>query len=518
MPRLATRLSHVRDRAAGAGGSVTRVRAFAREEPLLLAIVACAAVAYAAYSLLRHHHLGSGTFDLGLHDQGMWHLSRFETPESTLFATLVGSGPDVELGLPNLLGDHFSPILALLAPLYWVWPDPRMLLIAQAVLIAVSAVPVFLYARPRLGRPGAHLIALAYLSFWGTHAAVEYDFHELAFAPLFIALAIYWADLDRWKSCFAALALLLLTKEDSAVFLVFFGVYLLVLRRPRQAFAAIAAGVAWYALVVKLLIPHLAGGRDYNHWYYGRLGSDFPDALRNVVRHPGLPFSILVDPPEKTRTLLKLVVPFLGTIVYSPLLILALFFILANMLAADELEWSTQFHHWLAIAPVLAMGAADGLKNLIGWFGFGRRAMVVAAAAAAAIVVGNVALAKRFPLWQGLSAAVRGDVNIADAHEWQGLPGYEEAAGRAFDRVPAHSGSVAAQNELVPHLSARSRIHLIRPPFPAADYLVFHTSRGSPFPYKTVAEQQRAIAPLRPRYDRIFAEKGFEVLRRKDVR
>lgn len=514
-----TRLSHARGRlAAGAGSSVTRVRAFALAQPLLLAMVVGAAVAYAAFSLLRHRYLGSGTLDLGLYDQAVWHYSRFETPESTLLAKLIDGGPAAEIGLPSLLGDHFSPLLALLAPLYWILPDARSLLIAQAVLIAASAVPVFLYALPRLGRVGAHLIALAYLFFWGIHSAVEYDFHEIAFVPLFIALAIYWADLDRWKGCFAALAMLLLTREDLSVFLVFFGVYLLVLRRPRQALAAIVAGVTWYAVVVKLLMPQLAGGRAYNHWYYGRLGSDFPEALGNVARHPGLPFSILVEPAEKMRTLLKVVVPFLGTIVYSPLLILALPFVLENLLADNKFLWGTELQYWLAIAPVLAMGAADGLENLIGWFGFGRRAMMVATAAAAVILVANVALAKRFPVWRGLSTAVRGDVVSARAYAWRGIPGFEQAAGRALARVPAHDGSVAAQDEFVPHLSARSRIYVIRPPVPAADYLVFHTSRGSPFPYKTLAEQQRDIAPLRPRYDRIFAEKGFEVLRRKDVR
>ena len=53
----------------------------------------------------------------------------------------------------NLLGDHFHPLIAVLAPLYWIWDDPRMLLLAQAALFAASMVPVARFAERR--RPAA---------------------------------------------------------------------------------------------------------------------------------------------------------------------------------------------------------------------------------------------------------------------------------------------------------------------------------------------------------------------------
>ncbi len=37
------------------------------------------------------------------------------------------------------------------APLWWVWPDPELLLVVQAVAIALGALPVFLLARKHLG-------------------------------------------------------------------------------------------------------------------------------------------------------------------------------------------------------------------------------------------------------------------------------------------------------------------------------------------------------------------------------
>ena len=124
-------------------GSVRRVRrpafrAVLFGEPWLLPLVGLVAVIDAFASIVRHVNFGSGT-DVAIFDQVVWHYSRFEAPYSSI-------------KYENILGDHFHPLVAVLAPLYWVWSDPRMLLIAQSLLVAASIVPVFLFARSRFGR------------------------------------------------------------------------------------------------------------------------------------------------------------------------------------------------------------------------------------------------------------------------------------------------------------------------------------------------------------------------------
>ena len=49
------------------------------------------------------------------------------------------------------LAGHVDPLLALFAPLWWLWPDPRMLLVAQAVIVATGALPAFWLGRRWLG-------------------------------------------------------------------------------------------------------------------------------------------------------------------------------------------------------------------------------------------------------------------------------------------------------------------------------------------------------------------------------
>src|SRR5204862_254103 len=65
-----------------------------------------AAAGFSAISLFRYVHFGANGFDLGIQDQTVWGYSRLEMIANTV------------LGVPNLLGDHFNPILMVLAPFY----------------------------------------------------------------------------------------------------------------------------------------------------------------------------------------------------------------------------------------------------------------------------------------------------------------------------------------------------------------------------------------------------------------
>lgn len=50
----------------------------------LVWLVAIFALAYSLYGVVRHRHFGSSAYDLGIFDQAVWHLSRFEAPASTI--------------------------------------------------------------------------------------------------------------------------------------------------------------------------------------------------------------------------------------------------------------------------------------------------------------------------------------------------------------------------------------------------------------------------------------------------
>ena len=103
--------------------------------------------AYAAVSVSRHANLRTGGYDLGIFEQAVRGYASLRAPVSELKGTGF-----------NLLGDHFHPILALLAPAYRIAPGPVTLLVAQAALLAVSVIPVTRLAirvvGPRAGTAG----------------------------------------------------------------------------------------------------------------------------------------------------------------------------------------------------------------------------------------------------------------------------------------------------------------------------------------------------------------------------
>jgi hypothetical protein len=89
----------------------------------------------------------------------------------------------------HLLGDHFHPILILLAPIYRLFPSPLTLLIVQAALLALSAVPMTRLAVARFGTRGGLAIGTAYGLSWSIQQAAGFDFHEICFAVPLLAFS-----------------------------------------------------------------------------------------------------------------------------------------------------------------------------------------------------------------------------------------------------------------------------------------------------------------------------------------
>lgn len=217
------------------------MRVVVRSERWALGIIgAFYGAAYALYGLFRHWQFGS-SYDLGIFDQAVWHLSRLEAPASTIS------------GFTNILGDHFYPVIALLAPLYWLDPGPEMLIAAQAALFALSIVPVFLFVRSRLPSGPALGLAVAYGCFWGIQRAAAFDVHETAFSPLVVATAILAVDRQKWVLFWVMAAMMMLIKEDHSPLVGAFGIYLLIRGETRRGVIAMVTSVAAALVVVGVI-------------------------------------------------------------------------------------------------------------------------------------------------------------------------------------------------------------------------------------------------------------------------
>ena len=213
-------------------------------------------------SLILNYTFQTSSYDLVIFDEAVRSYARFQPGISVIKGLHHNFGPNF-----SVLGDHWSPILAALAPLYWIYNSPETLLVAQAVLFALALPSLWLFTRRAFGGGrkaivAAYLVAVAYGLSWPIASAAAFDFHEVAFAPVLTAVALERLQAGL-RTALVALAVLLLVKEDMGLFVAGIGVYLAVIRTQmvaRQRLVAvilIVVGVTDTWVATYLLIPAL---------------------------------------------------------------------------------------------------------------------------------------------------------------------------------------------------------------------------------------------------------------------
>jgi uncharacterized membrane protein len=436
------------------------------------------AVAYACISLFRHWHFGSSR-DLAIFDQAVWHLSCFEAPASTLSQHV------------NIFGDHFSPILIALTPLYWLAPAPEMLLVAQAVLLAASIIPVHLYLRTRLEPAHAWPLTISYALFWGIQRTALSDFHELAFAPLLIALSVLAALRGRWGRLWIYVGLICLTKEDLVPFLGGLGLYLTWTGAKRRGLLLIATSIVAFLGIMIVVIPWLNGGQP----------SAYADQYADLLARPWLMPARLLTPMDKSETVLFWLLPFLFLPLFSPLSALAIPIAISRLLSPDPNHWGHGGHYSAPLAPVLAMAAGDALSKISSRIADSvvrtRAGLVIAivCALSSALVPGHQPLLRLF----------------SPGH-YRALPDAAEIE-QALRSIPA-GASVVSQSALAPHLSHRNDLYLLESPFRDADYVVVSTTLD-PWPLAGPDAVAKAVDHyLAIGFQEIFRSADCTILRR----
>jgi uncharacterized membrane protein len=434
------------------------------------AFAVAAAIGYALAAVYRHDHYGSNAQDLGVYDQTIWGYSLLEMIPNTVTHS------------PNLLGDHFEPILMAVAPLFWVWDDVRMLLLLQGALLAAASLPIFFWARRELGTLPALGFQLAYLVFWGVIGGDLYDFHEVAIAAPIVSLALYGLLTGRPVLLLAMALLAFLTKENLALTFAAIGIYAVVAqRRYRLGLGLFAVSVGWFAIVLKVVIPAISG-TSYAHWEYQALGSGPGEALGHVVRHPVDTVRLFFTPSAKARSLFNLFAPWLFLPLASPLLIVALPSLAERFLSSRPEFWAQGFHYSLVLAPILAFAAVDATVRLRGLVGAGRRELATAAVAGCTLLAGMYFTFGRIkPLDELRRYTTSAQIAQIDS---------------CLATIPSDA-SVSATSALVPHLSHRRVLYwLQRRPLPATQFYAVDTSTWH-FPLelgelKRLVERRRA--------------------------
>jgi uncharacterized membrane protein len=406
---------------------------------LLWSAIAAYAAAFSALSILRHRAFATGRFDLGNMVQAVWSTAHGHPLQITGLR-----GDQI-----SRLGSHFDPILAAFTPLWLVWPSPDMLLVAQAVAVALGALPVYWLARKHLGHERAGLgFALAYLIYPPTEWLTLNEFHAVALACPLLLFAIWYLDEGRLLPFAAFAAVAATTKEEIALVVAGLGLWYALAHGRRLSGAAVAAaGVAVALVAIEVVIPH-----------FNRAGtSSFFTRYSEVGSTPGgIVHTALTDPWRIVTTALtgrglgylaRLVLPLGLLVVLAPLaLIAALPELAVNLLSAATTQTSIRFHYTAGLIPVLIAAAIFGAARL-------QRLRPGLPVATGALVLGLVSsyLLGPIPVWRYFPG---GQSHQARAAE---VSAHDRIAARALRLIP-HNAVVSATNSLGAHLSARRRV------------------------------------------------------------
>jgi uncharacterized membrane protein len=458
---------------------------------------------YFYFSDLRHSSFGSGSWDYGCYNHSVWLASRFKP----LLSTVLG---DVQV-----IGDHWIPIIYVLAPVFWVTDSSSALLFVQAALVCSIVFPIYwLTRREEMSRLVGAALALVFLFSLPVQSAIDFDFHETTIATCFLAYALYFIETRRPKASIPFLILLALCKESMPLYVSFLGLYAALFRGHRLFGAVLfVIGITSFLVIIKWIMPALLEGSSQGmiHMRFDSFGSSLGSALSRMAEDPLRTAVVALSPAVKMQTLLLT----LGSFVFLALLA-PRFLVVGAVLVAERFlvnipsMWTMGYHYGgpltLLVAVASVFGARRALEPLAG--AWARLAGWRPAADTVAAFLGISCLGATFLIdgWGRPSEVA----TLATFRK----PYYSKhvATNRRAVAVIPPGVSVAAQHHLLPHVAMREKVWRLHRPI-RAEYVLMNPDDGAwPFDRGYVVGLIKEL--LAQGYRAIFSEGMSLVLRR----
>jgi uncharacterized membrane protein len=185
------------------------LRGFEKKPTFVLCIAFITYVAlYSFLQIARFDSFNTSAFDLSYVDQALWSTAH---GKGFLHSNISRGG--------TYLGEHFSPILALLAPAYMLWDSVHLLFILQSILLGSSVFLVFQLAKiKQVPAPVAVTLSLCLLLYHPLRAANAFDLREdNFFVPVFLC-ALIFLEKKRWPLLWFFCFLSWTIKENASLF------------------------------------------------------------------------------------------------------------------------------------------------------------------------------------------------------------------------------------------------------------------------------------------------------------
>ncbi len=468
---------------------------------LPLALLALAVLLYALYfshlTLLRYHAFESRALDMGNLNQTIWNTAHGNWFRIT----------NQEVDLTNRLGYHVEPILLPIALLYRLHPSPELLLVLQATVVALGALPLYALARLRgLSSWLALSFALAFLLNPTIQAANWLEFHPVTLAPTFLMAAFYFLVAGRTRR-FALFALLAAScKEEIGLLVAMIGLYAwLGLRRPGLGLTTMALGGGWSLLAVFGVQQAAAGGNI--HWgRYAYLGETTLEKLATLATRPDV-IAAQLQRADVGRYFFELLLPVGFTALLAPeVLLLALPSLAINLLADfTPMHQVTTLIYAAPVSPFVMLAAVMGAARVNERWSqasLKQRQAFAFQTAAAFVVLSGALVGQR--LWGYLPGSGHHlPLTVTEHHR---------RAETILAQIPPDA-AVSAQDRLNPHVSGRRTLYIF-PRVDDADYVLLDVT-GPAWPQHPNDLKRSVDALLAGEFGVAAAGDGYLLLQRR---
>jgi uncharacterized membrane protein len=443
---------------------------------------ALAAIAFAAYllcSILRYQRYGETSYDLGIFTEAVKAYAHLNAPVVPI------KGPGY-----NILGDHLSPATAVLAPLWWLWPSPLMLLTAQAGLFAWSAGIVSATATRLLGLSRGLCVAVAYALSFGLQRAVDSGFHEIAFAVPILAMVCRQFLARRWQHAAWWSMPLLLVKEDLGLTVAVIGLLITVQGRRRITGPALAAtGIAVTTAAIWWIIPHFNPHGHYDYWAMTTHHQHWWTIAWHTVNHlqtwKTIGWTFAITGLLATR---------------SPLAALAVPTLLWRLASTNPYMQGTDWHYSATLMPIVFLAAADTARRIR----TSRRLWLRQYTDRTLTALPAVALACCASMTYGIGDLARADAWTDGTHQTN--------LTAALKRIP-DGATVEATNDALAPLAARADVYWYGAAKTPVDFIVYDRDDWKDAPKPQDAARIAGELHKGAVYQLVYARGGVSVVR-----
>lgn len=280
----------------------------------LLVLLAAGFVLFVSiWTVCRVYSFCTPTYDFGIFSQMFYNMKSSGLPYTTVERD----------GLLSHFYVHVSPIYYLLLPIYYLFPFPATLQILQAVVLACAVVPLWKLCRlHKLSATVSILFCAILLVYPAFSGGTSYDLHENAFLAPLILWLLYGIDRKNTVITIVSSGLVLLVKEDAAVYVAVIALYLFLRGRLKSSSArtwSVVTGlcmflgsVLWFLLVTSFLDRVGDGVMTYRYrnFMYDDSGS-LLTVIKSVLLCPMKAVYESVD-SEKLKFIFLTLAPLLG--------------------------------------------------------------------------------------------------------------------------------------------------------------------------------------------------------------